>query len=241
MRFAILSDIHGNVVALEAVLADLASRGADVVVNLGDCATGPLWPRETMDLLASLALPTVRGNHDRWLTDGDAHASTPIVALTRSQLTDAQLEVLGGLPPTLRLAEDILLVHGTPDSDTDYLLEELVDGRLALARPETIGKRLGTARATLVLCGHSHHQHVAQAAGDVTVLNPGSVGEPRYAGNLNPRVAEAGSPHARYAIATRRGRRWQCEMHAIPYDWTPVVQRARDSGRGSWAEGFLRG
>ena len=83
MRLAILSDIHGNVVALEAVLADLDSRGADILLNLGDCATGPLWPRETMELLGSLALPTVRGNHDRWLTDGDAHASASILALTR--------------------------------------------------------------------------------------------------------------------------------------------------------------
>jgi diadenosine tetraphosphatase ApaH/serine/threonine PP2A family protein phosphatase len=194
-----------------------------------------------MDLLQTLSLRTVRGNHDRWLTDDDAHETAPIVEFTRSQLAESHLETLRGLPPTLRPADDILAVHGTPVADTEYLLEELVDGRLALATPATIARRLGTSEATLVLCGHSHHQHMVQAAGDITILNPGSVGEPRYAGNPNPVVAEAGSPHARYAIATRRGVHWQCEMHAIPYDWAPVVHRARENGLGAWAKGFLRG
>ena len=120
------------------------------------------------------------------------------------------MAILRNLPPTLRPADDVLAVHGTPGSDTEYLLEELVDGRLALATPATISRRLGATEATLVLCGHSHHQHMVHAPGDVVVHNPGSVGEPRYAGNPNPDVAEAGSPHARYAIATRRGVRWQC-------------------------------
>ncbi|CAH2407389.1 hypothetical protein MES5069_60041 [Mesorhizobium escarrei] len=66
MRIAVLADIHGNVLALDAVLDDLRQRGgADLVVNLGDCVSGPLWPRETMERLEALALPTVRGNHDR--------------------------------------------------------------------------------------------------------------------------------------------------------------------------------
>jgi predicted phosphodiesterase len=68
MRLAIISDIHGNLVALEAVLADLRARSPDVTINLGDCVTSPLWPRETFELLATLDLPTVRGNHDRWIT-----------------------------------------------------------------------------------------------------------------------------------------------------------------------------
>ena len=67
MRLAVISDIHGNIVALEAVLADLKTRGVDDIVNLGDCVTGLLWPRETLELLDTLKLPTVRGEHDRWL------------------------------------------------------------------------------------------------------------------------------------------------------------------------------
>ena len=66
MRIAVLADIHGNLLALDAVLDDLKHRGgADITVNLGDCVSGPLWPRETMERLQALDLPTVRGNHDR--------------------------------------------------------------------------------------------------------------------------------------------------------------------------------
>ena len=69
MRLAVIADIHGNVAALQAVLADVKTRGADRIINLGDCVSGPLWPRETMELLETLGLPTVRGNHDRWVAE----------------------------------------------------------------------------------------------------------------------------------------------------------------------------
>jgi predicted phosphodiesterase len=65
MKIAVVSDIHGNVLALEAVLADLTGEAPDVVVNLGDCVSGPLWPEETAAILRETSWPTVRGNHDR--------------------------------------------------------------------------------------------------------------------------------------------------------------------------------
>ena len=69
MRLAIISDIHGNLLALETVLAHVKTRGVDAPINLGDCVTSPLWPRETLELLDTLSWPTVRGNHDRRLTE----------------------------------------------------------------------------------------------------------------------------------------------------------------------------
>ena len=65
MRIAVISDIHGNLAALDEVLADIARRGADLTVNLGDICASPLWPRETFERLEDLKLSTVRGNHDR--------------------------------------------------------------------------------------------------------------------------------------------------------------------------------
>ena len=239
VRIAVLSDVHGNLPALEAVLADLRTRAPDLTLNLGDCCTAPLWPRETLALLDTLALPTVRGNHDRWLAaaaDDDPSAS---VRFTREALGDARCRALADLPSRLEPYEGVLAVHGTPASDTDYLLEELVDGRLALATPGVIADRLGDVRASLVLCGHSHHQHLA-AVGGTVVLNPGSVGAPRYADNADPTIAEAGSPHARYAIATLRGQRWSAELHAVAYGWEQAVTQARRNGRDDWADGFLR-
>lgn len=240
MRLAIISDVHGNLVALEAVLDDLAGRAPDAVVNLGDCVTSPLWPRETWALLQALGLPTVRGNHDRWLAEAPLERLSPSERFSRDALDDATLEALHALPASLALDGDVLAVHGTPASDTEYLLEDAVDGRLARVTEAAVAARLGDTGATLVLCGHSHTQHVAQAGGRL-VVNPGSVGFPRYAGNDVPDVNEAGSCHARYAIATRRGGRWGVELHALDYDWERVAERARRNGRPDWAAAFLRG
>jgi predicted phosphodiesterase len=242
MRLAVISDVHGNLPALETVLADIDSHAPDATVNLGDCVTSPLWPRETLELLESLALPSVRGNHDRWVAERARDDMKGSMAFTHDALSAAQRSALGALPATLHLEPGILAVHGTPGNDSEYLLEEAVDGRLALARRETIARRLGNAAngATLVLCGHSHHQHSASAPGGLLVLNPGSVGCPRYADNEDPYIAEAGSPHARYAVVTRRAQRWSIEMKAIEYDWDAVRQRAVTNGRKDWADGFLQ-
>jgi len=71
MLRAVISHIHGNLLALEAVIADIGTRGVDATVNLGDSVAGPLWPSETAECLVASAFPTVRGNHDRWMLDGE--------------------------------------------------------------------------------------------------------------------------------------------------------------------------
>lgn len=240
MRLAVIADVHGNLIALETVLADIARRGSDLIVNLGDCVTSPLWPRETFELLEDRAMPTVRGNHDRWLSELPGQDMRASVAFTHGALTPHQRALLGRLPSSLELDGDVLAVHGTPASDSEYLLEDLVDGRLALATASTLERRLAGVSASLILCGHSHHQHATSAAGGRLVVNPGSVGCPRYADNADPAIAEAGSPHARYAIATRRAGRWSLDLIVIDYDWSHVTRRAIGNGREDWARAFER-
>jgi predicted phosphodiesterase len=239
MRLAIISDIHGNLLALEAVLADLRTRGVDATVNLGDCVTSPLWPRETLDLLDALSLPTVRGNHDRWIAERARDEMPPSMAFSHDALTVEQRRRLGALPSTLQLDANVLAVHGTPASDVEYLLEDAIDGRLALATAATIDRRLGGRTESLILCGHSHDQHVAHAPGNRLVVNPGSVGCPRNVDNEDPFRGEASSPHARYAIATSRSGGWTIELFALQYDWIAAAERARQNGRDDWASAFL--
>src|SRR4051812_23288963 len=117
MRLAILSDVHGNLLALETVLADLAHRSVDATVNLGDCVTSPLWPRETLELLDTLSLPTVRGNHDRWVAQLPRPEMSRTIGFTCDVLSVNQRRSLGALPGTLQLDDDIFAVHGTPTSD----------------------------------------------------------------------------------------------------------------------------
>lgn len=238
MRLAVIADVHGNLIALENVLADIARRGSDLIVNLGDCVTSPLWPRETFELLEDRAMPTVRGNHDRWLAELPRQDMRATVAFTHGALMPHQRALLGRLPSSLELDGDVLAVHGTPASDSEYLLEDQVDGRLALATVSTLERRLAGVSASLILCGHSHHQHATHAPGGKLIVNPGSVGCPRYADNPATSNAEAGSPHARYAIATRRATRWSVDLIVLDYDWSQVTERAIANGREDWAAAF---
>ena len=238
MRLGIISDVHGNIVALDAVLRDMKRHAPDVIINLGDCATSPLWPRETVERLAAERFPTVRGNHDRWLGERAGHEGSASVLFTAASLTAAQIAHLHDLPPAITLDGDVLAFHGSPAGDTSYLLEEKVDGRLRPVTAQQLAERIGPTDATLVLCGHSHHQHTAGAPGNRLVVNPGSVGCPRYADNDDPLAAEACSPHARYAVATRNSSGWSVDLCALAYDWGSVIERAIANGRPDWAAAF---
>ena len=203
IRIAVIADIHGNLPALEAVLADIERRGVDHTINLGDCVSGPLWPREVCDLLMGREDLTIRGNHDRWVYGSDPTRMGASDRYAHSQLNQDHRAWLGALPTSGETEHDVFACHGTPNDDNQYLVEEVSDGRLVRARLATIQKRLGDVRARAVLCGHSHQQHLVQLPDGPLVLNPGSVGCPSYDDpGADPHVSEAGSPHAQYAILT---------------------------------------
>ena len=243
MRLAVIADIHGNVAALEAVLADVRARGADGIVNLGDCVSGPLWPRETMDLLESLGMPTVRGNHDRWVAETPREGMYPSDAYAFDRLTPAQRSALGALPGRVDLDGGIVAVHGTLADDNQYLLEDVVGGALSLGTAEAIALRAGAIPADVLLCGHSHQPRVAHGPGGLLIVNPGSVGCPAYADPTppSPHVSEAGSPHARYALLAREAGRWRVDLIAIAYDWDRASACAAGNGRPEWARALATG
>jgi predicted phosphodiesterase len=243
MRLAVISDVHGNLLALEAVLADIKPRGTDATINLGDCVTSPLWPRETFEALDALNLPTVRGNHDRWIEELPDAQLSPAGTFSRAALKPEQRQALHRLPRYIELAEDILAVHGTPDDDSTCLLEETVeDGRFVPARRDVLEARLGNAaKASVVLCGHSHRQSVTLGPGGCLILNPGSVGCPVFADISIAANLEHRSPHARYAILTKRNGRWGAELFALEYDWTSASRRALENGRPEWAMALATG
>lgn len=242
MRIAIIADVHGNILALEAVLRDLAGRGADLTVNLGDCVSGPLWPAETAARLEALRWPTVRGNHDRLVAESPRALMGASDAFAFDQLDARQRETLGALPERWVHASGVLAFHGTPSSDVTYLLEDVMEGRLTLSGPKAIAERLSGAQAPLLLCGHSHLPHVVQGPGGSLIVNPGSVGCPGYIDEAPPRhISEAGSPHARYAIATRRREGWAVDLIAVEYDWEGAAKRAGENGRPEWAKALATG
>lgn len=242
MRIAVLADIHGNVRALDAVLADLADASPDLVVNLGDCLSGPLEARATADRLMALGWPTVRGNHDRHLVELDEAAMGPSDRAAASEIDAAHRAWLARLPPTLRIEGEILACHGTPTDDSSYLTEDVHPTGPAQAGGEAIEHRLGGVMATIVLCGHSHTPRLLRLPSGRTVLNPGSVGLPAYRDDEPlPHVVAVGSPHARYALMERDRDGWSFVFRAVEYDWDAAAARAAGAGRPDWAEALATG
>ena len=241
MRIAAISDIHGNLPALQAVLADIARRGADLVVQLGDALSGPLWPRETAGLLLSRALPGVRGNHDRALL-GDSAAMGPSDAHAWRQLDASHLDWLRGWPLTLNIAPGVLLFHATPDDDDTYLLEDPSTGYAQLRAPQAILAALAGIDARLMLCGHTHVPRVLALPDGRTVVNAGSVGLPAYTDDTGGfHRHENGSPHARYALVNLLPGRVDAAIVAVDYDWSAASLQAARNGRADWAAWMASG
>ena len=253
MKLAVISDIHGNLLALQAVLADIARQSIGQTVNLGDILSGPLQPAETADLLMAQNFPTIRGNHERQVLalldrpDGPIDSSTTD-GYTARQLLPAHLAWLRGLPVSLSLNADVLLCHGTPGSDLQYWLETVVPGLgqqgspgVRAATPAEVSARLGQATHPVVLCGHTHVPRLAQSSG-VLVVNPGSVGLPAYDDvHPHPHVIENGSPHARYAVLEKTAQGWQVDLRAVPYDHRAQADAAARNGREDWAHALATG
>ena len=114
MRFAAIADVHGNYLALEAVIADIRAQGIDEIVNLGDMASGPLDARRTMDALMALDAVHVLGNHDRYLIDRPAGEDGLVGPPAHAQLDASHLDWLRAVPPTLVFRDQVFLCHATP-------------------------------------------------------------------------------------------------------------------------------
>jgi putative phosphoesterase len=242
MKIAALSDIHGNLAALDAVLADIEQQGADVIVNLGDILCGPLYPSQTADRLMQLGLPTIRGNHERQLLAEDPSQMGPSDRFARAALSPAQLAWVRDLPATLWLQDDVLLVHGTPQDDLSYFLETVTASGCRTATHDEVTRRAGNTEATLILCGHTHLQRSMTLADGRLIVNPGSVGLPAYA-DIHPFAhrMEMGSPHARYASVTKSPRGWEATFHSVAYDWHAAADFAARNGRAEWETALRTG
>jgi putative phosphoesterase len=178
MRVGVISDVHANRVALDAVLADLPP--VDALVNAGDVVGYNPWPGECVAAMRERGVPTVSGNHDRMvLSEGTFRANAMAragVEFAREVLSDDQRSWLADLPTERRCCGGrVKVVHGHPDDPDRY------------TRPREFGPHLLGEEDVLVM-GHTHVQH-HETYEEGVVLNPGSVGQPRD-----------GDPRAAYAI-----------------------------------------
>lgn len=236
-RIAVLSDIHGNLPALEAVAADASLRGCTGFVNLGDSLSGPLWPAETADWLIARGWPTIAGNHERQLLEVPLERMNASDGFARPLLSSAVLGWLASLPATLALG-DLFLCHGTPRSDVEHFLETIEPEGLRRATEAEVAERLGGQGAALTLCGHSHIQGVLRLADGRRVANPGSVGLQAFRDDQpHDYVVGNGDVRARYAIVEDG----EVAFHAVAYDHQAAAAKAAGEGREDWAKGLATG
>jgi len=238
----VLADVHGNSWALRAVLADLARRGVEAILNLGDSLYGSLDPRGSGELLMADFILSISGNQDRIV-----HRPPPGVEesqdfrFVRREITSEQQEWLASLPDT-RVYGEIFACHGTPASDETYLLEEVTPQGVSLRRSEAILEDLRGVRQPVVVCGHSHVPRLVHLPSGQIVVNPGSVGIPAYDHDIPyPHVIESGSPHARYALLHRDAAGWRVELIAVPYPWEEAAAATVRNGQPFRAPWILTG
>jgi predicted phosphodiesterase len=242
-RLALISDIHGNILALDAVLADIGRRDVDCIFDLGDVAQGSLHPAEVVARLREARVESIRGNADRILLDAQPAAGYEAdYGLARRTMSPADLDWLAR-QPSFRQVGDIFLCHGTPDSDTTALLETLDAGGLRLAGETEITERIrGAGTATVVACGHTHFPRIVRLTNGRVCVNPGSVGLPAYEDDGSvPHVVETGSPHARYAVLERFDSGWHVQHIAVSYDWDAAADLAMQRGRADRAHWLRTG
>jgi predicted phosphodiesterase len=207
---AALYDIHGNLPALEAVLAEAAREGVDAYLLGGDYGTPSPWPHETLDLLRTLAPATwIRGNGERWLRE--LPVDRPEVAETYAwwlpgHLSEEEIAWLYALPPQAEL-DGVLYVHGCVVRDDDSFARE--------PAPED-EQRLGGVRDKTVVFGHSHLQFRRPGPNGTHLLNPGSVGMPLD-----------GDRRAAWAVRTDAG---EFEFRRTEYDVERAVRAWRELG-----------
>ncbi len=218
MRVAILSDIHGNLVGLDACLADLeAQGGADAIVAAGDlCLDGPK-PKKVLQRLQELGALCVRGNTDRYLADAGeetfASHEDQIMAWTRKELGEQQLDWLRDLPFAVRIGEDdnqLLVVHANPLTDDEHLWPD--------ADESVLERMIGNERATAIAFGHLHLPYVRMWRGKLLV-NVASAGLPKD-----------GDPRACYAIVTERSGGWQVKHRRVAFDVKKVATQLATCG-----------
>jgi len=250
LKFAVLSDIHGNLWALTAVLEDVKRRGIVQFINLGDVLYGPLKPLETYTLLKTIDAITIQGNEDRDIYEFEPSRdeSHPTLMYLLKELGEEPLQWLKSLPKTMVIAGEIFACHGTPTSDLVYLLEDISSGVPIVKDEATILSHLNeipvsycsetpdTVSYPVILCGHSHIPRVVQLSSGQLIVNPGSVGVPAYDDDVpNYHAMQNYSPLASYAVLEKQGDDWQVELLKIPYDIQSAVNQAQRQGREDWA------
>ena len=214
MRIGVISDVHGNRFALQAVLKELLTASPDLVINLGDQAYGAADPRGAIELQHSLGALEVRGNNDERLSPNyappfDDSRRFLFTAWVRATIGLAAARRLGSLPLTMSaLNGELLAFHASPTNTWQAVIESWEGGRLVrtATEEELLAATSGFGYPSLIVTGHTHRERLLRFQ-TFTVVNVGAVG-----------WQHDGDPRARWTLLTRIGKDWAVRFHRIEYD-----------------------
>lgn len=219
LKLAVFSDIHGNIQGLQAVLQDIAGRGADVLWCGGDLVGYGANPGEVIDTIRQSGIPTVMGNYDDSIgyfrmTCGCDYPSEEAmerglrsVAWTKANTTDAQKAYLRNLPYKMeRVMEGhrVVLVHASPARLNEYLFADTAD--------DVIRTHLANTGADVLIVGHTHKPYHKVLDGK-HLVNSGSAGKPKH-----------GNPNATYVLLTLTPGNVAVEIIEVPYDFEAAAR-----------------
>jgi predicted phosphodiesterase len=228
MRLALIADIHGNLPALDAVLAEIEREAVDQLICLGDVSVGP-QPVETLERVRSLGCPVILGNWDAWFVEGRprldgrlANVLGELHAWSAEQLSDEQRQYLGGFEPLFEVplgdGAVLLAFHGSPRSYDDMILA---------TTPESDLEHLLAGRSALVFAGGHTHFQLCRRFGESLLVNPGSVGLPFR----RPREGVMDiAPWAEYGLVEHDGGRLSVELRRTAFDVEGFLRTMRDTG-----------
>ncbi|MBC8984176.1 metallophosphoesterase family protein [Pedobacter sp. N36a] len=188
MKIAIISDIHANLPALKAVLEDISLFNPDQIYCLGDLTDAAPWHNEVIELIQERNIPTIMGNHDERIAfDHPVHplkkhslaeqqARLAAIEYTKKDIIPANKAFLSGLPASLKIEMDgirILLVHGSPDSNEEYLYEDAEESKLS--------EMFAQQQVEVIISGHTHLSYIRYLRGSTPqqprlMINAGAVG-----------------------------------------------------------------
>jgi putative phosphoesterase len=224
MRLAILSDIHGNIHALEKVMRDIDERSPDRIVCLGDLVGYGVFPNEVVGLIRERNIPTIMGNYDDGVgfdredcgcvyTDPEDDRLGKLSLLwSREHTREENKSFLRSFPDQIREeinGYNVLFVHGSPRRINEYLYED---------RPEATFHRIAEAAAAdVILFGHTHLPYSKRVNGAL-FINTGSVGKPKD-----------GNPDAGYIMLDLSGQQPVVDFHRVRYDIQSAVDAIRTS------------
>ena len=227
MRLGLISDIHGNLLALEAVLAELEREELDSLLCLGDVVAGPR-ANEALARIRALDCPVIMGNWDAWSVDGMPEPTTQVEeklyaigAYWAERLDDADRDSIRGFVPRVELevgGTRVLCFHGSPNSYDDWIVATTPD--------EEVAQLLDPYAAPVLIGGHTHLQMVRRYEGCLFV-NPGSVGLPFE--RWSPEDVEV-APRAEYAVLTAGDGRFAVELRRTGYDVAAHLRSGCESG-----------